>query len=239
MSLPWPVWSMTPSQQSFSFCFNWIIQSYFTKLQNTIEVHIKWSRDRAAVSADVGCSETSFINAGTGYWSKLELFTQLQVQADCTVLWWSSLRLVLLGVRREMLWTPGLPPASTETDRFSIDSSHYANLQHLHRKLLWSAAIVSAVGWAALSSLPHHNKYLHCRLGTILSDLVFCPRPVTNKTFGPIVTLSQGIHLSWENESLFMRFSQELNLIDLGPFPAEQSEVVQRGKKRKYKSIDV
>ena len=111
-----------------------------------------------------------------------------------TVQWWlvEFFKILPRTERREMFSTPGLPPASTETDRFSI-ISHYANFQHLHRKLLWSATIVSAVGW---TDLCHNTTNITTPCLTVSvgdkSLLVFWTRPVTNKPFGPIVTLSQG-----------------------------------------------
>ena len=102
---------------------------------------------------------------------------------------------VFRGARREMWRTPGAAPSKHRNRSVFNDSSNYANFQHLHRKLLWSAAIVSAVGWALSATTQQIStppQSAGPRLGTILSLLVFWTRPVTNKTFGPIVTLSQG-----------------------------------------------
>lgn len=60
--------------------------------------------------------------------------------------------------------------------------------------LIGHNSVGCGLGW----SLPQHNKYHHslsvclCQLETDFSLLVFWTRPVTNKPFGPIVTLSQG-----------------------------------------------
>ena len=165
MSLPRLVWSMTPSQQSFCFCFNWIIQSYFTNFVAEYYIKVRWSRERgAAVWADVGCTGTSFINAGTGYWSKLELFTQ--ARADCSLP--AVVEFFKVGPRGE---------------ERNVVNPGAASSQHWDRSVFnWQLALCKFPTFTSEIALIGRNS-VGCGLDCSLPQQIFSPLSVSRSVF--------------------------------------------------------